>query len=87
MLSVLKNIKEMLEPNRIAEIEEMAWMCSSGEDVTDTLEANGYEKEADEYSSENDLALCVGAGSGHFHAEDVLSFHKVREGRYIFEVK
>ena len=35
----------------------------------------------------NDLAVTTTAGDGHFYAEDVVSFHKVREGRYIFEIK
>jgi len=41
--------------------------------------------EAEEY--EDGLAVTMEAGDGHFFAEDVVSFHKVREGRYVFEVK
>lgn len=42
-------------------------------------------KEADEYME--GLAVTMESGDGHFYAEDVVSFHKVREGRYIFEIK
>jgi len=42
-------------------------------------------QEADEY--EDDLAVCTERGDGHFFAADCVSFHKVREGRYIFEIK
>jgi hypothetical protein len=42
-------------------------------------------KEADKYM--DSLAVTMGAGDGHFCAEDVVSFQKVREGRYIFEIK
>ena len=42
-------------------------------------------KEASEM--EDGLACTSEAGDGHFFAQDVLSFHKVREGRYIFEIK
>ncbi len=42
-------------------------------------------KEADEY--EKGLAVTMDSGDGHFYAEDVVSFHKVRDGRYIFEIK
>lgn len=41
--------------------------------------------EADNY--EEGLAVTMEQGDGHFFAEDVVSFHKVREGRYIFEIK
>ena len=43
-------------------------------------------KEADEYSEKNDLAITLGDGDGHIFAEQVISIHEVREGRYIFEV-
>lgn len=33
------------------------------------------------------LACTMESGSGHFFAEDVISFHEVCEGRYIFELK
>ncbi len=42
------------------------------------IEANNYH---------DDLACTMEAGDGHFYAQDVVSFHKVREGRYIFEIK
>ena len=42
-------------------------------------------KEADEYQDQ--LAVTTEAGDGHFYANQVVSFHKVREGRYIFELK
>ena len=41
--------------------------------------------EAANYS--DDLAVCSESGNGHFFAEDCLSFHKVRDGRYIFEIR
>lgn len=41
--------------------------------------------EADEY--ESDLAVCTESGDGQFYGEEVISFHKVREGRYIFELE
>lgn len=49
------------------------------EDLKDAL------KEAAEY--EDDLAVTVEKGTGHFFAEDCVGFHKVRDGRYIFEIK
>lgn len=52
------------------------------------LDANTLEgamNEADNY--EEGLAVTMDAGDGHFYAEDVVSFHKVRDGRYIFEIK
>jgi len=33
------------------------------------------------------LAVTMDKGTGHFFAEDVVRFHKVREGRFIFEIK
>ena len=33
------------------------------------------------------LATTMGAGDGHFYADEVVSFHKVNEYRYIFELK
>ena len=42
-------------------------------------------KEADEYKE--GLAVIMGPGNGHFFAEDVVNFYKVRPGRYIFEIK
>lgn len=41
-------------------------------------------KEAKEY--EDDLACTTESGNGHFFANQVLSFHKVRDGRYIFQI-
>ena len=52
------------------------------------LDAESIEEaltEANEY--EENLAVCVESGSGHFYAEDCISFHKVREGRYVFQIK
>ena len=43
-------------------------------------------KEAKELSNNNDLAVTSEAGDGHFYANQVISFRKVREGRYIFEI-
>lgn len=42
-------------------------------------------KEANE--CEDGLAICTESGDGHFYAEDCIAFHKVRDGRYIFEIK
>lgn len=42
-------------------------------------------KEGSEY--EDGLAVCTEAGDGHFYAEDCVSFHEVRPGRYVFEIK
>lgn len=36
---------------------------------------------------EDGLAVTMGEGDGHFYAEDVLSFHEVRPGRFVFEIK
>jgi hypothetical protein len=41
-------------------------------------EANNYQE---------GLAVTMESGDGHFYAQDVVSFYKVREGRYIFEIK
>lgn len=52
------------------------------------LESEGLAEalvDANEY--EDDLACCLGSGDGHFFAHEVKAFHKVREGRYIFELK
>jgi hypothetical protein len=52
------------------------------------LEAESLEEaltEANDY--EDGLAVTMESGDGHFYAQDVVSFHKVREGRYIFEIK
>lgn len=35
----------------------------------------------------DDLACTCDKGDGHFFAEDVVSFHEVRPGKYIFEIK
>ncbi|MEC7753809.1 MAG: hypothetical protein VYB44_07250 [Bacteroidota bacterium] len=52
------------------------------------LDAESLEEaiqEANDY--EEGLAVTMESGDGHFYAQDVVSFHKVREGRYIFEIK
>ena len=36
---------------------------------------------------ESGLACTMEAGDGKFFAEDVISFHKVSEGRFVFEIK
>ena len=52
------------------------------------LDAETLEEAIEEAMNyEEGLAVCSEAGDGHFFAEDVVSFHKVREGRYIFEIK
>lgn len=32
------------------------------------------------------LAVCLGGGSGHFYAQECVNVHKVRDGRFIFEL-
>ncbi len=44
-------------------------------------------KEADFLSKKNELVCCDYEGTGHFESYQVVSFHKVRDGRYIFEIK
>jgi hypothetical protein len=52
------------------------------------LEAETLEDAIKEASIfEEDLAVTMEAGDGHFFAEDVISFHEVAPGRYVFEVK
>jgi hypothetical protein len=52
------------------------------------LESETIEEAIAEADEKRDyLAVTSDAGDGHFYAEQVLSFHKVREGRYIFEIK
>ena len=52
------------------------------------LEAELLEEAVQEANNYKDgLAVTMESGDGHFFAEDAVSFHKVREGRYIFEVK
>ena len=52
------------------------------------LEAETLEDAMNEaYNYEKGLAVTLGSGDGHFYAEDVVSFYKIREGRYIFEIK
>lgn len=41
--------------------------------------------EANEY--EDDLACTSEMGDGHFYSYQVVSYHKVREGRFVFELK
>lgn len=51
----------------------------------ETLEEAIEEAKA-EYTQSESLACCVESGSGHFYAEDCISFHKLSDSRYIFEV-
>lgn len=52
------------------------------------LEAESLDEAIQETNDyEDGLAVTMGSGDGHFYAQDVVSFHKVREGRYIFEIK
>lgn len=52
------------------------------------LEAETLEDAIEEAAKfRNDLATCMEAGDGHFDANDCASFYKVREGRYVFELK
>jgi hypothetical protein len=52
------------------------------------LEAETLEDAIIEASKMNDgLAFTMEAGNGKFFAEDVISFHQVSEGRFVFEIK
>ena len=52
------------------------------------LDADSLESAMEEAASvENGLAVTLEEGDGHFFAADVVSFHKVREGRYVFELR
>ena len=53
--------------------------------VLDATSLEDAIEEADNY--QEGLAVTMESGDGHFYAQDVVSFHKVREGRYIFEIK
>lgn len=59
--------------------EGLGAYCLEAETIEEAL------KEASEY--QEGLACTMESGDGHFYAEDVVSFHKVRDGRYIFEIK
>lgn len=51
------------------------------------LEAESLEEAIQEaYNYADGLAVTVESGDGHFFAQDVVGFSKVREGRYIFEI-
>lgn len=53
-----------------------------------SLDAETLEEAISEAEKTEDLlATTMGTGDGHFFAEDVVSFHKVREGRFVFEIK
>lgn len=52
------------------------------------LDAENLEEATEEANDyEDGLAVTMESGDGHFFAEDVVSYHKIREGRYIFELK
>lgn len=55
-----------------------AW-CLDSETLEEALE--------EAYNENENLATTMEAGSGHFFANQVVSYHKVRDGRYLFEVK
>lgn len=51
------------------------------------LSAETLEEAIKEAADTHDgLAVTMEKGDGHFYAEDVVAFYKVREGRYIFEI-
>lgn len=53
-----------------------------------SLDAETIEEAIEEAKNyEQGLACTMEAGNGHFFAEDVVSFHQVNEGRFIFEIK
>lgn len=52
------------------------------------LSADTIEEAIKEASNfEAGLACTMESGNGHFFADDVISFHKVSEGRFVFEIK
>lgn len=52
------------------------------------LDSETLEEALEEANNYKDgLAVTMESGNGHFYAQDVVSFEKVREGRYIFEIK
>lgn len=59
--------------------EGLGAFCLDAESIEDAiLEAS---------NTRSMLACTMESGDGHFFASDVVSFHKVREGRYVFELK
>jgi hypothetical protein len=52
------------------------------------LDAENIDEAIEEAKNyEQGLACTMEAGNGHFFAEDVVSFHKVRNDRYVFEIR
>lgn len=52
------------------------------------LESDNLEDAIQEaMQSEEFLASTFEAGDGHFYAEDVVSYHQVKPGRFVFELK
>jgi hypothetical protein len=51
----------------------------------DSDNLNDALKEAKDF--EDDLNITMEQGNGHFYANQVISFHKVKDGRYVFEIK
>jgi len=65
----------------IVDYEGLGAFCLDAENVKEAI------IEANEYSERNNLACCGGSGDGCFESHEVVSFHEVRSGRYIFELK
>ena len=52
------------------------------------LDAETIDEAIKEASNFRDLLACtMESGDGHFYAEDVVSFHKVNDSRFVFEIK
>lgn len=52
------------------------------------LEAESLEEAIKEAASfDDDLACTSEKGDGHFYASQVVSYHEVREGKWVFELK
>lgn len=52
------------------------------------LDSDSVEEALNEAASFDDYLACTSeAGDGRFEASDCLGFYKVREGKYIFEIK
>jgi len=55
-----------------------AWMLDAETLEEALVEAAGFG---------DDLACTSESGNGHFYAQDCVSFHQVRKGKYVFEIK
>jgi hypothetical protein len=52
------------------------------------LDAETLEEAIEEAATYGDDLACTSeSGNGHFYAENVVNFHQVREGKFVFEIK